>query len=377
VSPESADLDETLDRYRAWLARQPLAAHSRRTYATRVAQFLAYLGATPSEYGDPLHEPHARDYAVRDFKSHLKTVRRAKPTSVNLALAAIDHFYRFLGLDRPAVDREDLPQEAPRALEPADQVRFLRAVERCPSVRDRALARLFFYSGLRLGEVAALDIDDVLLSARKGLVVVRSGKGDAYREVPLHREARAALDAWRCKVQRKMALGHIAWLGTCTTREGRRGAPGQRIRAPMAAGATAAVRGGAAAVTAPRLTGRRQMTGSGLASTVTTRACAPARAGARGAPAGSRAVPHRRHGSSCQARPSRLQLAAPCSVDQLEPPRGAVRRVPRDLRDTSRWEAATSGEDDRHWFQAASPATAAGYPACRSRCRSRSVLARP
>jgi integrase/recombinase XerC len=192
-----ADLSDTLTRYRDWLARQPLAIHSRRTYATHVAQFLAYLGAMPAEYGDPLREPHARDYAVRDFKGHLKTVRRAKPTSVNLALAAIDHFYRFLGLDRPAVAREDLPQQAPRALQPADQVRFLRAVERCPSIRDQALARLFFYTGLRLGEVAALDDDDVRLSARKGMVIVRAGKGDAYREVPLHREAREALDAWR------------------------------------------------------------------------------------------------------------------------------------------------------------------------------------
>lgn len=197
MSLPPARLNDTLGRYCDWLARQPLAAHSRRTYATRVAQFLAYLGATPAEYGDPLREPHARDYAVRDFKSHLKTVRRAKPTSVNLALAAVDHLYRFLGLDRPLVDREDLPRQAPRALEPADQVRFLRAVERCPSIRDRALARLFFYSGLRLGEAVALDDDDVLLSARKGVVVVRAGKGDTYREVPLHREARAALDAWR------------------------------------------------------------------------------------------------------------------------------------------------------------------------------------
>jgi site-specific recombinase XerD len=31
---------------------------------------------------------------------------------------------------------------------------------------------------------------------RKGRVVVRDGKGDAYREVPLNAEARNALDAW-------------------------------------------------------------------------------------------------------------------------------------------------------------------------------------
>ncbi len=57
-------------------------------------------------------------------------------------LAALDHLYLFLGLGRPEVRREDLPQEAPKALEPEAQKRFLRAVERCTSVRNRAFGAL-------------------------------------------------------------------------------------------------------------------------------------------------------------------------------------------------------------------------------------------
>jgi integrase len=71
---------------------------------------------------------------------------RPKPASVNLMLAALDHLYLFLGLGRPKVRREELPQEAPKALEPEAQKRFLRAVKRCKSVRDRALALLLFYT---------------------------------------------------------------------------------------------------------------------------------------------------------------------------------------------------------------------------------------
>jgi integrase/recombinase XerC len=146
--------------------------------------------------GNPLRDPFARDYAVRDYKTSLKTHGKAKPTSVNLALAAIDHFYRFLGLDRPRVKREDLPEQAPRALKPEEQKAFLRAVERIPSVRDQAIAQLLFYTGLRLGECAALNVDDVRVSARKGLVIVRSGKGETYREVPLNADVRETLNAW-------------------------------------------------------------------------------------------------------------------------------------------------------------------------------------
>ena len=87
-------------------------------------------------------------------------------------------------------------KKPPKALEPEGQKRFLRAVERCTSVRDRALALLLFYTALRIGECASLDTDVVALSARKGKVIVRTGKGDTYREVALNAEAREALAAW-------------------------------------------------------------------------------------------------------------------------------------------------------------------------------------
>jgi hypothetical protein len=39
-------------------------------------------------------------------------------------------------------------------------------------------------------------VDDVRLSVRKGLVVVRSGKGETYREVPLNADVREVLKVW-------------------------------------------------------------------------------------------------------------------------------------------------------------------------------------
>jgi integrase/recombinase XerC len=99
-------------------------------------------------------------------------------------------------MGRPEVAREELAQVAPRALEEDDQRVFLRAVERTPSARDRAIATVFFYTGLRLSELAALETPDVSVSARRGRLSVRSGKGDAYREVPLNSACRAAMDEW-------------------------------------------------------------------------------------------------------------------------------------------------------------------------------------
>lgn len=171
-----------------------MSINTRRAYSARVAGFLEWLGGSGSD-GDPLGDAHARDFAVRDYKAYLKSTRHG-PATVNAGLAALDHFYGHLGLRPARVRREVLPQAAPRALEAGEQRRFLRAVERAASPRDGAACLVAIYAGLRVAELAALDVDDVVVSARKGQVVVRHGKGDAYREVPLHPAARGAVKVW-------------------------------------------------------------------------------------------------------------------------------------------------------------------------------------
>ena len=69
--------------------------------------------------------------------------------------------------------REELAQVAPRALAEADQRRFLRAVEGCPLARDRAIATVFFYTGLRLSELATLEVG---VGQRGGFGAVEEGE---------------------------------------------------------------------------------------------------------------------------------------------------------------------------------------------------------
>ena len=190
------DLEQVLTAYERWLLKQPFAKNTQEAYRFHVRQYGEYLATRAATGDDPLCDPFARDYAVRDFKRYLKAERKAKPASVNLTLSAIDHFYQFLGLDRPRVQREDLPRKSPRALKPEEQKAFLRAVERSSSLRDQAMTRLLFYTGLRLSGCAALNVDDILISARNGMVIVRSGKGETYREGPLNAEVRQALKDW-------------------------------------------------------------------------------------------------------------------------------------------------------------------------------------
>ena len=121
--------------------------------------------------------------------------KRATAT-VNKALAALQDFYTWRGLGAPqGVKRHQVARHAPKALEPRAKLRYLRAVEACPSARDRAIALLPLYAGTRIAEITALDVTDVRLSARKGEVHL-VGKGEKSRTVPVHPKLREALAAW-------------------------------------------------------------------------------------------------------------------------------------------------------------------------------------
>lgn len=164
-----------------WLAEQPLSPRTREAYLGAAA-FAGWLDGREDGVGVA---PRARDVAARDYKRYLKVDRGLSPASVNQALAAMDSLFRFLGLGAAIVRREELARAAPKALDVDEQRGLLRAAEEF-TARDRAFVALLLFSGLRLSEAAALAVADVRISARKGLVVVRSGKGDAYREVELN-----------------------------------------------------------------------------------------------------------------------------------------------------------------------------------------------
>jgi integrase/recombinase XerC len=164
-------------------------------YLAAVTAFVAWLDQREAGPGQALDAPRARDLAARGYKRHMKVNRGLSPASVNQALAGMDHLFRFLGLGAAIVRREELPRSAPRALDVEQQRLLLQAAEES-TARDRAIVALLLFTGLRLSEAAALQVADVRISARKGLVVVRSGKGEAYREVELNALVRAMLDEW-------------------------------------------------------------------------------------------------------------------------------------------------------------------------------------
>ncbi|MGO9958163.1 MAG: tyrosine-type recombinase/integrase [Solirubrobacteraceae bacterium] len=180
--------------YTTALRSAPLSDQTRRTYASKVRQYLAWLADVDLDE-DALTSSEVRDWAVRDYRTHLQTVLKRSPATVNNALAAVDDFYIRLGRGPASAARVEISPAAPCALDHRAQLRYLRAVQACPSPRDQALALVPFYAGARISEIVALDIDDVARSARKGVLRIL-GKGERVRQVPIHPQLHAALNGW-------------------------------------------------------------------------------------------------------------------------------------------------------------------------------------
>src|SRR5438270_6495795 len=184
----------------AWqeqLHRRPdLSAKTITLYTQDVRRFATWLqqehpGLKATEV-TPTDAKAYRDYLL---------AKRYAPTTINRALISLMLFFDTIESTNPFrhLTMIDVIEPAPVALSKTEW----NAVRRCAEAAARrdhglalALATLFRYAGPRVSEVAALQIPDVQVGARRGLLIIRRGKGLKHREIPLVQEAREPLDAY-------------------------------------------------------------------------------------------------------------------------------------------------------------------------------------
>jgi site-specific recombinase XerD len=187
---EIAAWQETL-KERPDLSAKTIAFYTQdaRRFATWLQQEHAGLKATEVTSTD-----------AKTYRDHLLAKRYA-PTTINRVLISLMLFFDTIEGNNPFrhLTMIEIVEPAPVALSKTEW----NAVRRCAEAAARrdhglalALATLFRYAGPRVSEVAALQIPDVQISARRGVLIIRRGKGLKHREIPLVQEAREPLTAY-------------------------------------------------------------------------------------------------------------------------------------------------------------------------------------
>ncbi len=136
--------------------------HTLRSYRSDLVEFGRFVGRdTPLDAVDPR--------TVRAYLAHLHA-RRLEPASVGRKLAALRSWFRFLvrrGALRRNAAREVRGPRLPRKLVsflPLDEATALvegRALAGAARARDLAILELLYATGLRVSELAGLDLDAV------------------------------------------------------------------------------------------------------------------------------------------------------------------------------------------------------------------------
>ena len=153
---------------------------------------------------------------LREYKQHLSKEKKYLANTIGRYFSSLNVYFNWAVSEKlietnPAKGIKNIKQNTttPRWLDKKEQFALRRAMEKDLQIarlrypkrwagrqRDFSMVTLMLNTGLRLAELVNLELGDIQLSERKGSVLVRHGKGDKQRRIPLNADARKALQDW-------------------------------------------------------------------------------------------------------------------------------------------------------------------------------------
>ena len=172
--------------------------------------YLGDIGGLAAFAGPGLGPDRVGPDAVREWLAGLHGDR--SPATLGRRLAGVRAFFRFLQREEKialdpttGIPAPKLPKHAPRPLSVDDCFALAdpdlapagkgeeQPRQRMARLRDTAIVELLYGTGIRVGELAALDVRDIDLHGGEVRVM---GKGNKERIVPMPKKARLALALW-------------------------------------------------------------------------------------------------------------------------------------------------------------------------------------
>lgn len=166
-------------------------------YAQKIDAFIRWYVETYGRDLDnkilPLH--------IRNFKSYLMTIKKLNAKTINNYLSAIKSYCNFL-IDKGILDSNPViddffikiqePLVSPCKLDNKSFHKFEESVVRYGNARDIAIFYTLAYTGIRVSELINIRLNDIV----KDDLIIRFGKGQKQRSIPLNKTVREAINQW-------------------------------------------------------------------------------------------------------------------------------------------------------------------------------------
>ena len=168
--------------------------HTTKNYKRDLDKFIGFL----SDNSTSLEKCDEQD--IRLFVNQERR-KGLSPRSIQRVLSSCRSFFNYLvehkGFEKNHAQNISSPKSSkslPKALD-ADLIQKLLNFKPKTELetRDKAIAELFYSSGLRLSELQGIDIGDISIKERTCRVV---GKGNKTRDLPIGRQAVKSLRDW-------------------------------------------------------------------------------------------------------------------------------------------------------------------------------------
>ena len=178
-----------------------VSRHTVRAYESDLGQFIAHAAAAAGLKARDLPPAALDRFAIRGFLAAVNADGQTRATAAR-KLAAIRTFLRYLRREElieadqgSLVSTPKRDVRMPAHLSEDEMTSLLQAPDGEVALgrRDRAILELFYASGLRLSELAGLDMDDISLSRKMVRVL---GKGGKERLVPFNGATASAIRAY-------------------------------------------------------------------------------------------------------------------------------------------------------------------------------------
>jgi integrase/recombinase XerD len=180
-APSPASGRSELLAFKEHLQTDKKSQYTVRQYRIIAGLFLDWIKKKPGDVT-------AEDLEI--YKRYLSLDKKYAKTSLYLSIKALQAFFRFLEMDVA----EDLKppkrgEPIPRYLSEGEMATLLKAA--AEDDRNEAIILTLGYTGLRLGELCALNVEDVDFA--DDVITVKSGKGDKGRIVLMEERTKESL----------------------------------------------------------------------------------------------------------------------------------------------------------------------------------------
>lgn len=135
---------------------------------------------------------------IAAYTRYLTDTKKQSLNSIKAKLTALQKFSEYLtnsGKMQPIKVKQKKGTSEPdvEVLEKNELYKYLRYTINTGNLLNIAIVQLILNTGIRESELCNLELSDIEITERKGTITIRNGKGSKYREIPLNKDARNAL----------------------------------------------------------------------------------------------------------------------------------------------------------------------------------------